>query len=151
MSTVTSLTSYDKDFAQWAFDTAQAIRERRFEDIDWDNVAEEIESLGRTEHRELVSRLAQLMYHVLKMEYQPERRTRSWERTIRVQRRDIYRVLEEEPSLKAYLREPGTLARAYDGVLPLGTGENLPDSVLDRFPDACPYTIETLLPDLDQK
>jgi hypothetical protein len=143
-------TCYEKDFAQWAFDTARAIRERRFDGIDWDNVAEEIESLGNSERRELVSRLSQLIYHLLKMEHQPERITRSWERSVRLQRQRIYRVLKRQPSLRSYLEDPEALSDAYGDVAPLAATENLPDAVFDRFPEECPYTIEMLLPDIDR-
>jgi hypothetical protein len=143
-------TCYEKDFAQWAFDTARAIRERRFDAIDWDNVAEEIESLGKSERRELRSHLAQLIYHLLKMQHQPERKTVSWTRTVNNQRRQIYDVLDEEPSLRAYLRDPDTLARTYPAVRTLAVEDGLPEEVMDRFPDECPYTVDMLLPDLDR-
>ena len=71
------------DFHQWAETTAEAIRDKRFGDVDWEQVAEEIDSLGKSEVSELSSRLAQLMYHLLKAQYQPERHSKRWERTIR--------------------------------------------------------------------
>jgi uncharacterized protein DUF29 len=143
-------TCYEKDFAQWAFDTARAIRERRFDVIDWENVAEELETLGRSERRELRSHLAQLIYHLLKLQHQPERRTLSWTRTVNNQRKQIYDVLDEEPSLRAYLRDPEALSRSYLGVRSLAIEDGLPEEVMDRFPDQCPYAIEMLLPDLDR-
>jgi hypothetical protein len=140
--------SVSTDDHQWALETAVAIRERRFDAIDWDRVAEELHSLGISEESQLESRLAQLMYHLLKWDHQPERRTRSWERSIKDQRSRIMLLLKRQPSLKAYLRDTDALTSAYSDVLPLAVGEKLPDDVIDQFPDSCPYTLEQLLPEL---
>src|ERR1044072_3932267 len=88
---------YDTDFHAWAFE--QAPRLRVGEPVDVENIAEELETLGRGEERELTNRLAVLMQHLLKREFQPERRTRSWDATIVEQRRRVERLLKESPSL----------------------------------------------------
>ena len=133
------------DSHQWAIDTALAIREGRFRGIDWELVAEEIEGLARAERNALQSSLTLLMYHLLKMEYQPEPRSGSWERSIRNQRKAIEKLLLEMPSLKPFLGNPEFIETAYENALVEGTRENLPDSVLKQFPENCPYTAEMLL------
>jgi hypothetical protein len=103
MSTITRLRttspSYDEDFPEWALAQAQALRDGRLEDIDWENVAEEIETLGRNARRALESHLEILLAHLLKCLVQPERRTRSWDQTIRTQRQQIMRLIARNPSL----------------------------------------------------
>lgn len=128
------------DFHQWTTDTAEAIRERQFSSVDWDRVAEEIHSLGRAEQNALRSHLAQLMYHLLKIKHQPDRKTNSWDRTVRLQKREIASLLEEQPSLKNVLAQPEFWQRAYDNAVAMSGPENLPDKVVDSFPETCPFT-----------
>ena len=93
--------AYDRDFHAWAMEQAELIRRRSANEIDWENVAEEIEGLGRQQRSELRSRLIVLLHHLLKWEMQAERRGRSWLSTI-VERRDqIETELRDSPSLKA--------------------------------------------------
>ncbi len=109
---------YDDDFHSWTREQAGKLRARAHNDIDWENVAEEIESLGRSQTRELSSRLAVLMAHLLKWEHQPQRRSVSWEATIAEQRAAISRLLQANPSLRSSLGEvasaqwPQAIARA---------------------------------------
>ena len=69
---------YDKDGYGWAMEQAALLRARRFSEIDLENIAEEIESVGKSERRTLESHLSRLMMHLLKWQYQPERRGNSW-------------------------------------------------------------------------
>jgi hypothetical protein len=96
---------YDRDFHAWAQEQASLLRSGRLSEADVNHIAEEIESMGKTEKRELVSRLTVLLLHLLKWRYQPERRGRSWEATIRVQRGLLADHLTDNPSLKAQLLE----------------------------------------------
>ena len=137
----------ETDFHQWALDTADAIQKRQFTHIDWDRVAEEIHSLGKSEEREIESRLAQIMYHLLKIQYQPERHTSSWDRTIRSQRKAIAALLKKQPSLKATLSDPETWISAYRNADSLSGPENLPSSVADQFPEDCPFNEKILRED----
>ena len=73
--------------------------------LDVPNLVEEIESLGRQQRSELRNRLSVLLMRLLKWEYQSNRRSRSWNTTIRIQRIDIARLIKESPSLKPYLSE----------------------------------------------
>jgi hypothetical protein len=116
--------------------------------IDWERVAEELHDLGISQERELKSRLSQLMYHMLKIERQPERPGRSWEASVKARRRGIAILLKKQPSLRPLLDDPEFMKDAYHGgTSTLAAQENLPDDVFNRFPEVCPYSIEQLLPE----
>jgi len=135
------MTKYETDFHQWAFEQAQRLRSG--EPVDVENVAEELETLGRSEERELTNRLAVLLQHMLKCDRQPERRNASWEGTIKEQRRQIARLLEENPSLKPKL--PDYLEDAYATAVTfasIGTGV-----IEEDFPARCRYAIDEILPE----
>ncbi len=91
---------YALDFFAWTQDQADALRRRNVNEIDWENLLEEVESLGRQERGELRSHLIILLTHLLKWRYQPERRSRSWALTVAEQRVETQRVLRDNPSLK---------------------------------------------------
>jgi Domain of unknown function DUF29 len=103
--------AYERDFYSWLMDQARHLRDGRFEALDCDNLAEEIESLGREQFNKLVSALRVLMLHVLKWDHQPALRSRSWMLSIESQRLEIADVLADNPGLKPRLGE--ALARAY--------------------------------------
>ena len=96
-------TLYDQDFFAWANEQAHLLRAGKLSDADIEHIAEEIESMGKTEKRELVSRLAILLLHLLKWRHQPSHRGKSWRLTIANARDDITDHLEDNPSLKAML------------------------------------------------
>jgi hypothetical protein len=96
---------YHSDFYGWTRCQGEALANQQIEALDWHNLREEIDSLGRQEYRELVSRLTVLLGNLLKWEYQPEQRSRSWFLTIREQRRAITRHLADNPSLKSRINE----------------------------------------------
>lgn len=99
---------YESDFYQWVQQTAGALKAKAFDQVDWDNVIEEIESMGRSERRELKSRLIVLLEHLLKLRYWASERTsneRGWRNTIIEQRRQIQLVLDDSPSLRALLND----------------------------------------------
>lgn len=97
--------SYEEDGYGWAMHQAALIRARQTEALDWDNVAEEIESMGRSEQRAVESALRLVLLHRLKWEYQPGRRTRSWNNSFRVHLRRFDKLMAVNPSLKASLSE----------------------------------------------
>ncbi len=97
------LATYDHDVVAWADEQAGLLRARRFELLDIDHLAEEIEDVGKSEQRELASRMAVLLAHLLKWQLQPERRGASWQTTIRVQRNALIAHLQSVPSLKTAL------------------------------------------------
>lgn len=128
---------YDTDTYTWAKQQADALRRRSANEVDWDNVAEEIESVGKSQASELRSRYAILLLHLLKWRYQPERRSRSWEATIRVQRKSILDHLEENPGLRA--RRDELLGRAYFEARQGASGET--DLPVETFPETNPFTL----------
>jgi hypothetical protein len=96
---------YNKDGYGWAMAQGRLLRERRFDAIDWDNVAEEIETMGRSERSVYRSQLERVLLHMLKWEAQPERRGVSWWLSITNGREEALRALEENPSLKPELQD----------------------------------------------
>jgi hypothetical protein len=129
---------YDTDPAAWADQQADALRRRAASEVDWDNVAEEIEHLSRSDRREIRSRLEVICTHLLKLAHQPLMWS-SWRGSVREARRQIADLVEESPSLGAY---PATvLARAYRR----GRETAMDETGLTDLPAACPWTIEQVL------
>ena len=94
---------YEKDFYAWTQEQANLIRQGKFNEIDTLHIIDEIESMGRSEKRALKSRLAVLLMHLLKWQYQPTFRGVSWTITIRNQRWEIAELLEDNPSLQHWV------------------------------------------------
>ena len=132
---------YERDFFAWANEQAALIRAGNLSAIDLEHIAEEIESMGKTEKRELVSRLTVLLAHLLKWQYQPARRGMSWRATVRNQRRDLADHLDDNPSLKAKL--PEAVAAAYERAIDQAAGET--DIDPETFPPACPWLVGQIL------
>ena len=102
---------YEKDFYAWTQEQANLIRQGKFNEIDTLHIIDEIESMGRSEKRALKSRLAVLLMHLLKWQYQPTFRGVSWTITIRNQRWEIAELLEDNPSLQHWVAD--TMLDAY--------------------------------------
>jgi hypothetical protein len=128
---------YSQDFYNWALHNAALLREGKFTQVDIVHVAEEIESMGKSEKRELVSRLAVLLTHLLKWQFQPERHGNSWKYTIQEQRFEITDLLKESPSLKHELAQQ--LDHAYEKALLLAVKET--GLSLSAFPKKCPFSL----------
>lgn len=129
---------YETDFYGWANEQADLLRARRLNEADLDNIAEEIESMGRSEKRELVNRLAVLLTHLLKWQFQPGLRSTSWRLTVIEQRKRLASHLQDNPSLKPNL--PEAMMGAYDLARLMSQRETgLPDTA---FPPTCPYSFE---------
>jgi hypothetical protein len=129
---------YARDVYTWSQEQARAIREGRWNDVDRETVAEEIESVGRTEFNQLVSALRVLMLHMLKWDHQPERRTRSWALSIAAQREELDDVLSDNPGLRPRVDE--AITRAYRRARIEAAQETALDE--DTFPAKCPYSFE---------
>jgi hypothetical protein len=133
-------TDYEDDFYLWCFEQAELLRQKRFAEVDLPNVIEELESMGRSDRNALTSSYRLLIAHLLKHQFQPARRSRSWVITIVRERSNIELQEKRNPSLKA---DAGVIARdAYPGARKEASVETgLPK---DAFPAECPYTLEQL-------
>jgi len=132
---------YEEDLAAWAGDQARVLRRRLVTQLDWDNLAEEIESVGGRERHELRSRLRVLIIHLLKWEFQLENRSHGWQSTIGEQRIHIAGVIEDSPSLKGHPAD--ILQDCYRWARSRAALEaNLS---LETFPEDVPYSIEKVL------
>ncbi|KJR41146.1 protein of unknown function DUF29 [Candidatus Magnetoovum chiemensis] len=132
---------YEADFYKWTLRNAELLRQGKLNEADIENIAEEIESLGRSDKRKLGSRLLVLITHLLKWQYQREKRSHSWITTINTQRAEIERLFEDSPSLmhgvetvidKEFIRARRNFEKE--------TGVNK-----DRLPKMCAYTFEQLI------
>jgi hypothetical protein len=135
------LRAYNEDYAGWVEDTARAIEDGRFDQIDRAALADEVRDLGKSERARIESALRILVLHLLKTKYQPDKRTRSWEASIRVQRKHAAEFLRESPSLRPDL--PKLLSNAYDDARIDAANETGID--IDTFPDTCEWTVEEVL------
>lgn len=134
-------TLYDDDFYGWSQEQANLLRTKRFNELDAENLLEEIEAMGRSERRELESRLEKLLSHLLKWQYQPSRRGKSWLLTIKEQRRKFVDCLNENPSLRNKKEKRLIIVYQY-ARLSAEKETNLSESV---FPDQCPWTFDQIM------
>jgi hypothetical protein len=136
--------SYEHDFYAWSFAQARVLRERRPEQLDWENLAEEIESLGRSDRNQVRSRLKVILVHLLKWQVQSEHRSPSWRTTINTQRDDVGWVLADSPSLRRLV--PALLAEAYSRARRDAADEmHLIPSAARKLPETSPFTVEQVL------
>ena len=131
---------YETDFYTWTLEQTELLKNSDFERLDIVNLVEEIESLGKQQRQELRNRLGVLIGHILKWNYQLERRSKSWRATIRAQQREVLQLLQENLSLKPYLEE--AIAFAYESGLDLVVRETPLD--YSDLPENCAYTPEQL-------
>ncbi len=132
---------YDQDFYAWANQQAGLLRAGKLAEADIENIAEEIESMGKSEKRELKNRLSILLLHLLKWQYQPEHRSASWQATIRVQRRDLADHMLDNPSLNAVL--PQAIEQAYgNAVIEAAVETNLLETT---FPETCAWSFDQIV------
>ncbi len=141
----TNTVLYAEDFWAWTQDTARLIRDGKWHDLDKDALAEEVESLGRSQQRELEHRLESVAMHLLKWCYQPSHRvdSHSWADTIFEQRRQIATLLRDNPSLRPTLA--AVLAESYAAVRRHAHRQTR--FPLSTFPATCPWTVAEILAD----
>lgn len=137
--------SYESDVIAWAQEQARLLRAGRFDALDIEHIADEIEDVGKSEQRELESRMAVLLSHLLKWQQQPERRGSSWQRTIKEQRKAIARRIAKTPSLKADLQDSDWWEGVWGDALIKAADET--GIEFDRLPSACPWPKEKVLSD----
>jgi hypothetical protein len=135
--------TYENDIVAWANEQAYLLRSGKLSAIDIEHIAEEIEDVGKSEQRELASRTAVLIAHLLKWQYQPERQSGSWQRTIKEQRKAIARRLKKTPSLNALTNDSEWIEDAWGDAVLIAINETR----MGSFPESCPWAIENILSD----
>jgi hypothetical protein len=132
---------YDRDLYTWAVEQAALLRAGKITEADALNIAEELDDVGNEQYDKLESALRLILLHLLKWEHQPERRSRSWQASIIVQRNHVQKVLRKNPGLKPRIAE--AVAEAYrDARVEAGaeTGRDY-----DVFPKSCPYSWDEIM------
>jgi uncharacterized coiled-coil DUF342 family protein len=132
---------YDWDFLEWTEATAQAVRLGRWNEVDREALAEEIEDLGKRDRREVISRLQELLQHLLKWKYQSDKQSSSWQSTIDEQRQQLALVFEDSPSLRAQLDT--LIEKAYPVARQRAAQET--DLHESSFPESCEWTADEVL------
>ena len=130
---------YEKDFLAWIEDQAQALRTRKANSLDWDNILEELESMGRSEKNALRNHLRILLMHLIKWQWQPQKQSKSWATTIRNQRLDLKYLIKDSPSLKRLI--PEMLPDAWSNAADEAAFET--ELPISTFPELCPWDIDT--------
>ncbi|MGB5770857.1 MAG: DUF29 domain-containing protein [Crocosphaera sp.] len=137
-------TLYEEDFNLWIEATTKLLQENRFEEVDLDNLIEEIAAMGRSEKRELESRLITIIEHILKLQYwtaEKEYNQQGWRITIIEQRRKLNRLLKDSPSLNRFLED--IFLECYQTAREDTIKKYDLSSVI--FPENSPYTVENIL------
>ena len=134
---------YERDYFAWTQQQAKMLRSGQIAGVDALNLAEEIEDLGRSEKRALASRMIVLMAHLLKWQYQPALRSKSWQRTIATQRKDVKYELAGSPSLKPLLNDPEWLDVVWSKATVQASNETGIELVV--FPEESPWEITDVM------
>lgn len=132
---------YEQDFFLWLEANAKLLTEKRFTELDLEHLIAEINSMGKSEKRELENRLIVLIMHLLKCQYQPEKLSKSWISTIKEQRRQIRKLLKNSPSLKSYL--PQILDECYQDARFEASDETKLELI--TFPLNIPFSLDDIL------
>jgi hypothetical protein len=133
--------SHEKDAYGWAVHTAQLLKEKKMNEVDFDSIIEELEEMGISNKHAFKNRLTQLIFHFLKWQHQPDFRGRSWSGTIKEQRLRLNDLLEENPSLKPFIEE--LIKKAYRIALTLIEKETPIN--LKTLPNECPYSFDEMM------
>ncbi len=132
---------YENDFCAWLEHNVCLLRQGRISEIDAGNIAEELETMGKSQHLELSNRLKILFAHLLKWEFEADHRSKSWKRTIVEQRQQISQLLETSPSMRPGMDEKAK--KAYTDAVEYAAAEaGIPPA---DFPRNCPYALDQAL------
>jgi len=140
---VSSQIQHDDDFYGWSSQQAQFLKNKEYGKLDMENLIDEVECLGKSEKRMLESYLENLLMHMLKVKYQPEMHTRSWDLTIKLAGHKVQKTLTENPSLKYKIKE--IFEDAYYHARLKAMQETALPEIL--FPVECPWSIENVIPE----
>jgi hypothetical protein len=132
---------YEVDFYAWTQEQARLLRERRWDDLDLDNLVDEVEGVGRSDKRQIESRLEILVAHLLKWKFQPGGRGSSWINTIFEQRQRLIRLIADSPSLREFQRQE--VSNGYRAARLLAAKDS--GMAFGLFPDECPFSPEQVL------
>jgi hypothetical protein len=144
MATITK-TLYDTDFAEWTAHTAELLRQGKFDELDLEHAAEEIEDMGKRDFRAAESQLRRMLVHLIKHKIQPERDGASWQASIANSQEELLAVIRDSPSLRRRLYSE--IASIYTGAVRIAlieTGSASRRAELG-IPDRCPFTLAELL------
>ncbi len=133
--------TYETDVVAWANEQAALLRARKFSQLDIEHIADEVEDVGKSEQRELETRMAILLAHLLKWRSQPDRRGASCQITVKSQRKAVERRLSKTPSLKAELADPDFWEIVWGDATRIATNE----TGLKDFPELPPWSVEEIL------
>src|SRR3981189_2127801 len=136
-------TRYEQDVVAWANEQAGLLRAGKLTAIDVGHISEEMKDVGKSEQRELASRMSVRLAHLLKWQYQPGRRSKSWQFTIRTQRKEVAYVLSEAPSLRGKFGDEAWLDIVWSKARSIASNETGLD--LDAFPEAFPWKVDEAL------
>lgn len=137
------ITSYNQDIVAWANEQAGFLRNQQFNLLDLEHIADELEDVGKSEQRELASRMAVLLGNLIKWNYQPSHQGSSWQATLKSQRERIRHRLKKTPSLKTCLEDDEWWADAWADARDLAAKET--GIAYDQFPEQCPWSSENIL------
>ena len=132
---------YERDFYAWTIHNSKLLREGKLSEVDIENIAEEIESMGKSEKRELINRLAILIAHLLKWKFQSMKRSHSWKYTVKEQRLRLIRLIKDSPSLKHELEK--NIDESYEDACYIALSETGLEE--DIFPKICPFSLKQCL------
>lgn len=131
----------DSDFAAWIYDQVAALKEGRFSDLDIDDLVDEVESLAKRDFKAFTSALRIILLHMLKWDFQPERRGNSWRRSINAARKAAWAELASSPSFRSRIRD--ATDDAYGSARMIAADET---GVFERnFPVECPYDWDEIM------
>lgn len=134
-------TTYETDIVAWANEQAALLRAGKLSQLDIEHIADEVEDVGKSEQRELASRMAILLAHLLKWQFQSAARGVSWRVTIKVQREAVARRLEKTPSLRRSLENADWIQDVWSDAVEQATRE----TGLGGFPETCPWTADRIV------
>lgn len=138
---IPAMEEYDADFFKWTNTQANLLKRGMLDKLDVKNLIEEIESLGKRERSTLRSHITNWMLHMLKIKYQPNKRTKSWDKSIANARVEIEWSLKDSPSLKHGIKE--LFKDSYKAARIKAASETHID--IENFPEECPWKIQDVL------
>ena len=141
IKTTTLQDLYEHDYYLWLQETSRLLKTKDFTHLDLENLIEEIESLGKRERDKLISSLRLIYQHLLKWQYQPSKRSKSWSNTIIRERDNISDYIEDTPSLKNLLQDRAISDKAYQR----GRRDAMRETGITNLPNDCLYSIEQTL------